>query len=90
MQVKEILKESQPVVYRVIENGFKNKKTSHAYLISGEKGMPVRQTALFLAQSFLCDSNETLACEECINCNNANQLNTLYLFFAKAPRQFAF
>lgn len=68
MQVKEILKESQPVVYRVIENGFKNKKTSHAYLISGEKGMPVRQTALFLAQSFLCDSNETLACEECINC----------------------
>lgn len=68
MQVKEILKESQPVVYRIIENGFKNKKTSHAYLISGEKGNSVKQTALFLAQSFLCDSNETLACEECINC----------------------
>lgn len=68
MQVKEILKESQPVVYRVLENGFKNKKTSHAYLVSGEKGMPVKQTALFLAQSFLCDSSEGLACEECINC----------------------
>ena len=53
MQVKEMLKESQPVVYRILENGFKNKKTSHAYLISGEKGMPVKQTALFLAQSFL-------------------------------------
>jgi len=68
MQVKELIKESQPVVYRIIENGFKNKKTSHAYLISGEKGMPVKQTAVFLAQSFLCDSNENLACEECINC----------------------
>ena len=52
MQVKDMLKESQPVVYRILENGFKNKKTSHAYLISGEKGMPVRQTAIFLAQSF--------------------------------------
>ena len=68
MQVKDMLKESQPVVYRILENGFKNKKTSHAYLISGEKGMPVRQTAIFLAQSFLCDSSEHLACEECINC----------------------
>ena len=68
MQVKEMLKESQPVVYRILENGFKNKKTSHAYLISGEKGMPVKQTALFLAQSFLCDSIESLACEDCINC----------------------
>ena len=63
-----MLKESQPVVYRILENGFKNKKTSHAYLISGEKGMPVKQTALFLAQSFLCDSSESLACEDCINC----------------------
>ena len=52
MQVKKMLKESQPVVYRILENGFKNKKTSHAYLISGEKGMSVKQTALFLAQSF--------------------------------------
>ena len=54
MQVKEMLKESQPVVYRILENGFKNKKTSHAYLISGEKGMPVKQTALFFWRKVFC------------------------------------
>ncbi len=64
-----MLKSSQNVVFKTIENGFKNDKKSHAYLVSGSKGMPLKETAFFLAQSFLCDEKESnLACEECITC----------------------
>ena len=77
MKTKEYLINKQHIVYQVLRNSFKNKKTSHAYIISGSKGSPILDTAIFLAQSLVClnkDENN-LACEECINCqkikNNA-------------------
>lgn len=77
MKTKEYLINKQHIVYQVLKNSFKNKKTSHAYIISGSKGSPILDTAIFLAQSLVClnkDENN-LACEECINCqkikNNA-------------------
>lgn len=70
MKTKEYLINKQHIVYQVLKNSFKNKKTSHAYIISGSKGSPILDTAIFLAQSLVClnkDENN-LACEECINC----------------------
>lgn len=70
MNTKKYLSENQPIVYQVLKNSFKNQKTSHAYIISGSKGAPVFQTALLMAQSFVCNHTDenNLACEECINC----------------------
>lgn len=67
---KSYLQEKQHIVFQVLKNSFKREKTSHAYIISGSKGSPVLDTAIFIAQSLVClnkDENN-LACEECINC----------------------
>lgn len=76
MNTKQFLKETQPIVYKTILNGFQKKKTSHAYLLSGGKGMALKETAIFLAQSFLCDSKvDEIACEECVNCIRVKEDN---------------
>ena len=70
MKTKLDLKEKQPIVFQVLKNSFSFDKMSHAYIISGSKGSPVLQTAIFMAQSIVCDhkDEDNLACEECINC----------------------
>ena len=67
---KAYLKEKQHIVFQVLKNSFKNNKTSHAYIISGSKGSPVLETAIFLAQSLVCNHKDenNLACETCVNC----------------------
>lgn len=88
MQTKQMLKSSQPIVFKTIENGFKNNKKSHAYLISGSKGMPLKETALFLAQSFLCDEpSEHLACEECITCIRIKENNFTDFIFINGEEE---
>lgn len=71
MDIKQYLKEKQPVVFQVIKNSFKNNKTSHAYIINGSKGSPVLETAMFMAKSFVCQNkdDDNLACENCLNCD---------------------
>ena len=67
---KHYLKEKQHIVFQVLKNSFSKEKTSHAYIISGSKGSPILETAIFMAQSLVClntDENN-LACEECVNC----------------------
>ena len=67
---KAYLKEKQHIVFQVLKNSFKNNKTSHAYIINGSKGSPVLETAIFLAQSLVCNHKDenNLACETCVNC----------------------
>lgn len=81
MPFKNILQEKQPIVYKILENSFKRNKTSHAYIISGSKGSPVLETALLMAQSFVCTNKEedNLACEQCINCQKI--INNSYADF---------
>ena len=69
-KIKNYLEDKQPIVFQVLKNSFKSNKTSHAYIISGSKGSPVLETAMFMAKSFICQSKDenALACEECINC----------------------
>lgn len=70
MKTKEYLEEKQKIVFQVLKNSFKNKKTSHAYIIAGSKGSPILDTAIFMAQSFVCSNKDenNLACEECVQC----------------------
>lgn len=70
MKTKNYLLEKQPIVFQVLKNSFSKDKMSHAYIISGSKGAPVLQTAIFMAQSLVCEHKDefNMACEECINC----------------------
>lgn len=81
MKIKPYLLEKQPVVFQVLKNSFKNNKTSHAYIINGSKGSPVLETALYMAQSFVCKEKDenSLACENCINCQKI--INKTYADF---------
>jgi len=75
MQIKEYLEKYQPTIYKTFVNALHNEKISHAYLISGNPGMPLKETALFLAKSILCDSPNPLACDSCITCTRIDEGN---------------
>lgn len=64
---KEVLKEQQPVVYHTLKNILEHNKIAHAYMFSGPKGTPKKETAYLFAQSLVCDQ-KGFACEECDIC----------------------
>ena len=68
MQIDKYLKERQPIIYQTFTNSLKNKSLSHAYLLVGNPGTPLLETATFLAKSILCDEPSPLACSNCITC----------------------
>lgn len=82
MQVREMLEATQPIVMQTLRQAFKEQRTSHAYLISGQKGTPCKEMAIFLAQSFVCNQPDSLACEECLDCHriaNGAYSNLIFL-----------
>ena len=75
MQIDKYLQEYQPVIYKTFVNAIETNKLSHAYLLSGSVGMPLKDVALFLAKSLLCDRPNPLACDECITCMRVDEGN---------------
>ena len=68
MQIDKYLKNKQPIIYQTFTNSLENKTLSHAYLLVGNPGTPLLETAKFLAKSILCDDPSPLACSNCITC----------------------
>lgn len=68
MHIKDYLKDKQPSIYKTFSNAISTNQLSHAYLIVGDYGTPLKETAIYLAKSLLCDSPNPLACENCITC----------------------
>ena len=68
MQLDKYLREKQPVIYQTFTNSLANRTLSHAYLIVGNPGTPLLETAKFLAKTVLCDDPSPLACSNCITC----------------------
>ena len=75
MQIDQYLQEYQPVIYKTFVNALETNKLSHAYLLSGSIGMPLKDVAMFLAKSLLCDNPHPLACNECIACMRVDEGN---------------
>ena len=75
MQVDKYLQEYQRVIYKTFVNALETKKLSHAYLLSGSIGMPLKEVALYLAKSILCDEPHPLACNSCITCMRIDEGN---------------
>ncbi len=68
MQIDKYLKNKQPIIYQTFTNSLARKTLSHAYLLVGNPGTPLLETAQFLAKSILCDEPSPLACSNCITC----------------------
>lgn len=66
---KEVLKERQPIIERVLYNALKHKQASHAYLFVGPKGTRMLETALLFAQSLVCPHKDPWADETCEICD---------------------
>lgn len=73
MQIGDYLEQHQSIVYKTFSNALKNNKLSHAYLLSGTPGMPLKDVAMFLGKSILCDNPNPLACNECITCTRIDE-----------------
>lgn len=68
MSLASYLKTRQPLLTKPFCYGLTHDQLAHSYLISGEAGTPLKETALYLAKSLLCDHPNPLACEECVTC----------------------
>lgn len=75
MQVEKYLKTYQPIIYKTFTNALENDHLSHAYLLSGQPGTPLLETAKYLAKSILCDDPNPLACNKCITCCRIDEDN---------------
>lgn len=64
----EYLEKHQPLVYKSFLNAYHHDRLPHALLLVGESGTPLKETALYLAKSILCDDPSPLACEKCRSC----------------------
>ena len=73
MKIAGYLKEKQPILYRTFANALQNNTVTHSYLIVGEAGTPLRETATYLAKSLLCDHPDPLADETCVTCERIDQ-----------------
>lgn len=68
MNIKDYIEKKQPFVFQTFSNALKLNQLAHAYLLVGEAGTPLRETALYLAKSILCDQPNPLADETCLTC----------------------
>jgi len=68
MSLASYLKNKQPVVSKSFSYALTHDQLAHAYLLSGEPGIPLKEAALFLAKSLLCDHPTPFADESCITC----------------------
>lgn len=68
MQIGKYLKENQPIIFNTFVNSLNSNKLSHAYLLVGNPGTPLKETAIYLAKSIVCESPDPLACNNCIYC----------------------
>ncbi|MGM9874219.1 MAG: hypothetical protein ACI31G_04915 [Bacilli bacterium] len=75
MQIKNYLEKYQPVIFHTFKNALNNQTLSHAYLIVGEVGTNLIDTAKFLAKSILCNDGDPFACDSCINCMRVDSDN---------------
>lgn len=81
--IKAELKEHQKIAFRILHNALKRENVAHAYLFTGEKGTPKKETAYLLAESLLCPNRDEdgFACETCEECKRVEHGNFADLIY---------
>jgi DNA polymerase-3 subunit delta' len=62
------LQKHEPLAYKTLFEAAKNNRINHAYLLTGENGTPLMETATFFAKTILCQHPNPLADESCNSC----------------------
>lgn len=75
MLVFPYIKNNQPILYKTFLNALNNDKVAQAYLLVGANGIPIKEIAIFLAKSLLCDSPTPFADEDCATCHRIDSNN---------------
>ncbi len=75
MNVGPYLKEKQPIAYETFSRALSEKKLAHAYLLVGERGIPLKEIGEYFAKSILCDNPSPLADETCETCSRISRLD---------------
>lgn len=73
MGIDAYVKEKQPLVYRTFSHALNKDRLAHAYLLSGEEGVPLKETAIYLAKSILCDHPTPFADLVCRTCRRIDE-----------------
>ena len=81
MKFSAYLEQKQPFVWKTFLSEKTEGRLGHAFLLSGEAGTPLKETAFFLAKSLLCDHPQPLADETCRTCQRVDHGNFSDLLF---------
>ena len=73
MGIGNYAKTKQPFVYKTFSYALTASRLAHSYLLLGEPGTPLKETAIYLAKSILCDHGDPLADESCITCQRIDE-----------------
>jgi DNA polymerase-3 subunit delta' len=68
MSISHYLQQFQPHIHHLFSHALTQKKWSHAYLLSGQKGTPLKEIAIYLAKSLVCEHGQPLADDTCQTC----------------------
>ena len=68
MRIKGYVEKKQPILFRTFSGALEKGVVTHSYLLLGEAGIPLKEIALYLAKSLVCDHPHPLADEDCIYC----------------------
>ncbi len=75
MNTELYLRNYQPYIYKTLSHALSSRALSHAYLLSGEAGIPLLPVAKFFAKSIICDNPSPFACEKCWTCLRVDEGN---------------
>lgn len=81
MTIYDYLKDYQPLLFQTFGNALTSRNLSHAYLLDGEEGTPLKEVALYLAKSLVCENPNPYACEACDACHRFSQGNYTDFYF---------
>lgn len=69
---KDTLEKQQPVVHQILMNKLQSETLPHALLLQGESASFLKDAALYIGQSVLCQQH--VACETCASCVRVSKL----------------
>lgn len=81
MTTYDYLKTYQPRLFQTFGNALSSHNLSHAYLLDGEGGTPLKEIAFYLAKSLVCDHPNPYACNECHSCLRFDEGNYTDFYF---------
>lgn len=68
MNINDYLIKYQLPLYQTFANQMSKGTLSHAYLINGQPGTPLKEVARFLSASLVCQAPNPLSCGSCLEC----------------------